>query len=389
MFIFSVYINNYKPDFTNANMALEILKKQDYAESSITFIGLTKEMYGRHQYILVDSDDGKNPKLKFPGLRFRAPTKGKTLEDVAAERFEEQTGLKVTKNLGLRAVIQARSRHDRKWIFRNIFAGIVDGTPADKKDERNVYVADAGHGLNNGRIAYLYNRTERKVPLDWVTPENQVIADLATNLTSRLDWENGEAGWMKRIPLIGVEPQTDSDERKLGCGLAVSSIFLVYRPDPAEEERIVMVKRWGDKYPGYAGGKIETPKDIESSNIDPVSCCAEEGEQELGFRVITQSLIGVACTPINMPSEDHHNSIITYAFLARPVNPLKAEHVLKGKPPEEKMERYFQENYMEHRDRISRKELRMPDMLGIGDAFLRTDPLDRISLTQIYDSGVK
>jgi len=371
-------------------MGLEILKKSDYAESTITFVGLSMNMYNRPQYVLIDSDEGKDSRLKFPGLRFRAPLKGRTLEDVAADRFEEQTGLKVVHNLGLRAVIPARSRHDRKWIFRNIFAGVVDGTRAEKKDTRKTYIADAGHGINNDYgFAHLLDNSKNKIPIEWITPENHVIAELATNMLYHFDWNSHETSWMKRIPSIGVEPQTDSDSRELGCGLAVSSIFLVYRSNSHEEEKVILLKRREDEYPGYAGGKIETPKDAEATNIDPISCCVEEGAQEFGFGIMPLGLIGVACTSINMLSEKYHNSIVTYSFVARPVNPLGVELALRGKPPEEKMEKYVVEGLREHKDRVLRGELRMPDMIGIGNMFYKNNPGNRIPLTQIYDSGRK
>lgn len=376
-------------------MGLKILKSSEYAESSITFVGLSREIYGRPQYVLVDSDIGKSPGLKFPGLRFRAPLKGKNLENSAREIFEEQTGLKVVQNLGLRSVVPARSRHDGKWIFRNIFVGVVDGTPADKRDGRKVYLADAGSGVNSGEsFAYPLGNSRNKVPLEWVTKENHVIADLATNMIHNFDWKNYNTNWMDRISCLEVEPQTTSESRELGCGLAVSSMMLVYRPKPSEEEHVIMLKLKNDKYgksfPGYGGGKIEIPKDFNSKNLDPISCCIREGAEEFGFDIYPLSLIGVACTPIDMPSEQYHNSIVTYAFLARPVNPLQVEDALKNPRTylEDKMENYVVESLREHRDRISRKELRMPDMLKVGEEFFKTTPRDKIVLSQIVDSGI-
>ena len=372
-------------------MALVIPKSSEYAESSITFVGIGNEIYGRPQYVLIDSDEWKDNRLKFPGLRFRAPLQGKTLEDAAAERFEEQTGLKVVKNLGLRSVVPARSRHDDQWIFRNIFVGVVDGTPVEKNDPRNVYVADAGHGVSNGEsFAYPLGNSGDKIPLEWITRENHVIADLATNIIHYFDWKNHETNWMRRISCIGVEPQTSSNKRELGCGLGVSSMMLVYRPEPDQEEKVILLRRKGDDYPGYAGGKIETPKDANSKNLDPVSCCVREGAEEFGFDIEPLGLIGVACTPIDMPSEDYHNSIVSYAFLARPVNPLQVKEALKNPREylESKMENYVVESLREHRDRISRGELRMPDMMEVGKTFFKGTPGDRIPLNHIIDSGV-
>ena len=103
-------------------MNLHIEKIDRYAESNVTIIGLT-QIYGRPQYVLVDSPDSES--LKFPGLQFTAPKPGKTLEDSARDRFEEQTGLPIEKMLGLRAVVPSRSWKRSQWMFKNVFLGVV------------------------------------------------------------------------------------------------------------------------------------------------------------------------------------------------------------------------------------------------------------------------
>jgi len=371
-------------------MPLQIKKDPNYAESSITFVGLTR-YYGRPQYILVNSDKGKNPKLKFPGLRFRAPKPGQTLEDVAVERFQEQTGLEVQKSLGLRAVMPTRSRHNNQWIFRNIFLGLVEGTETGKgNDGRQVYVADLGQGIRGDGFAFRFGDTSRREPIEWVAADNQVISRIATDIAYHFDWSNLDTSWFKRIPCISVPPQTETDERRLGCGLAVSSMLLVYRPNESEIQHTILIKRKGDTYPGYAGGKIETPKSVKSLNLDPISCCAKEGAEEFGFSIQPLGLIGVACTPTEMHSGDYHNSIVNYCFVARPTNLLQVRDALKHpeKYLEGKMESYVVETLDEFRDRIKRDELRMPDMPYLGNSFFNTEPGEKIPLTQIIDSGV-
>ncbi len=374
-------------------MVLEIPKSSEYAQSNIAFVGILNDPR-RPQYVLIDSDEGRDGRIKFPGSRFRAPLKGQTLEDSAAERFEEQTGLRVINNLGLRFVVPARSRHDDQWLVRNVYVGMVAGTFAGKNDGRNVYFADAGQGVKYGKVfASPLGDSKKKVPLEWITSENHVIADHATKILHNFDWENHETSYMDRIPSIGVDSQTSSDVRGLGCGLAVSSIMLVYRPKPYEEEHVLMVELKEDKYgkplPGYAGGKIERLKNAETRNLDPISCCFEEGRQEIGIPVTPMGLIGVACTPIDMPRGNYHNSIVTFAFLAKPRNPLEVPKALDnpGKYLEDKMEKYVAESFSAHEERVLRGALRMPDMPEIGREFFRTSPSGKNLLSQIVDAG--
>lgn len=375
-------------------MVIKIKKSKDYAESNITFIGFSHEIYGRPQYILINSDEGHNEKLKFPGLRFRAPSRNQTLEDVAIERFEEQTGLKVVKNLGLRAIMPTRSRHDNQWMFRNVFVGIVDGTKAEKtNDGSKVYVADSGQGVNDNGTAYLLGDARKKVPIEWVVGDNKVVARIATNMINNFDWQALDTKWFRRIPVIRVPPQTSTDYRSLGCGLAIASIMLIYRQSENDPEKIILLRRKGDKYPGYAGGKIETPKSKESANLDPISCCVKEGADEYGFSIQSLSLICCSCTPIEVPKKkekEYHNSIINYSFVARPTNLLQVREALTNPRGylEGKMEEYVVETLDEHRDRILSGELRMPDMPLIGSFFYKGLPGDRIPLNQIVDSGI-
>ncbi|MBI2042840.1 hypothetical protein HYT25_00435 [Candidatus Pacearchaeota archaeon] len=372
-------------------MVLQIEKSENYAESNIAYIGLTRR-YGKSQYILVDSDEGKNPKLKFPGSRFRAPLSGKTLEDVAMERFEEQTGLEISQSLGLRTILPARSRHTGQWVFRNVFVGIIDdeGDLMKRNDGRKVYVVDAGNGQKNGQgFAYKIGDVEKRIPIRYVTEENQLIARTAKNILDNFDWKERETEWLRKIPVLESPPQTDSDSRELGCALAVSSIFLTYRPSPDKETHIILLKRKGDMYPGYGGGKIETLKNLNSKNLSPISCCVEEGKEEYGFDIQPLGLLGIACTPIDMPSQNHFNGIINYTFIAEPRNPLELEEALK-KPKkylESNMECYVIEGMSKFRDRIREKRLRMPDMSRIGKEFFKGTPGSRIPLTQIFGTG--
>ena len=43
---------------------VSIEKRDNYAEAAIHFIGLTRNVYGRPQYFLVNSDEGKTSELK-------------------------------------------------------------------------------------------------------------------------------------------------------------------------------------------------------------------------------------------------------------------------------------------------------------------------------------
>jgi len=372
-------------------MVLEIKKDDTYAESNVTYIGLARKIYGYPQFILVNSDEGTNPRLKFPGLRFRAPQQGQTLEDVARERFEEQTGLKVLNDLGLRAIIPTRSRHGDHWIFRNVCVGVVDGTPSEfESDGRKVYLANAGEAVRKGEgTAYEFGNSKNRIPIEWVAPDNQVVARLATNVLNYFDWKTNETSYLRRIPCVSVPPQIEDDTRNLGCGLAVSTTMLLYRPHPQDSTHIILLKRKGDKFSGFVGGKIETPVDTSSKNIDPISCCSKEGEEEFGFPIHPLSLLGVACTPLQCGSENEYNSIVTYAFISRPTNPLLVEKALRnpGEHLEEQMEAYDVVHLKDLKDRAMRGELRMPDNIPLANLFFKKNPGERISLEQIIDAG--
>jgi len=374
-------------------MGLLIPKNPKYAEATITFIGLSNSIYGKPQYVLVNPSDNSTT-LKFPGLKYRRPREGETLEDVAVERFEQQTGLKVSKRLGLRGIIPGRSRHTNHWIFRNVFLGVVDGTSAGENDGRTVYMADAGSGVIKKGIAYELGNSQNRAIVNWSTPEDRSVAELATNCLYNFNWNRLGTTWNRKIPCIGVPSLTSRDlDDKEGCGLAVSSMMLIYKPTPEDELHVMMVKRKGDKFPGYAGGKIENPEDSSSQNLDPISCCAKEGADEFGFGIMPLGLIGVTCTPIDVFSENpesNYNSLVNYSFVARPVNPLEVKKCLENPREhlEDKMESYVSESLTEHRDRIFKKQIRMPDMVEIGKYFFEGKPGDRIPLTQIIDSGV-
>lgn len=371
-------------------MGLQIPKNPKYAEASINFVGLTKGIHGTAQYVLVNTPD-QSDKLKFPGLRFSAPTNGKTLEDVAVEKFEEQTGMRISKSLGLRAIMPARSRHNQNWIFRNVFVGVVDDNYFGDNDGRDVYLVDSGDGVRNGHgVAYELRNAKNKREIDWLTSEDQIIARKTKNMVNNFDWRNLDTGYLNRIPCIGVPAQNTHEHTEQGCALAVSSILLYYQESPDEEEKVVMLKRKGDDYPGYAGGKIETLNHKGSKNTDPVGCCIEEGEQEFGFPIQPTGLMGVACTAFDHPSESHLNSIINYSFVARPLNIIHVKEAFQNPREylEEKMENYVVETVREHSDRIRRGELRMPDMLEIGKIFLEGNPADRLPFTNFVDSGI-
>ncbi|PIO08542.1 hypothetical protein COU59_01385 [Candidatus Pacearchaeota archaeon CG10_big_fil_rev_8_21_14_0_10_34_12] len=371
-------------------MVLSIEKSPKISDSNITFIGLANEIYGRPQYVLVNPSDSND--LKFPGLRFKSPSVGETLEDVAIKRFQEQTGLKVTKSLGLRSIISGKGRHDNSRLFRNVFLGVVDGTLVKNEFDglRKIYVADAGS--ENGRgIAYELGSSQNHVDIKWATPEDHTIAELATDCLSNFDWVEKDTSWVKRIPCVGVKsPFTDNLNDNAGCGMAVANMMVVFHPNPKDKLHFLMVRRKGDDYPGYAGGKVESQRDINSQNLDPISCCIREGAEEFGFGVMPLGLIGVACTPLEFPSEKYYNSIITYSFIARPINLLEVREAMRNPRShlEGKMEAYVLEDLMVHRDRVNRGELRMPDMVEFGKMFFRGKPGERIPLTQIIDSGV-
>ncbi|MBI4140705.1 hypothetical protein HY485_02595 [Candidatus Woesearchaeota archaeon] len=379
-------------------MIVQIEKNHDYGESNVTFIGITKSAYGRAQYILVNSDDGENECLKFPGLRFRGNLSSKqTLDDVAQERFEEQTGLEVSKMLGLRAVVPTRSRHRGQWIFRNIFLGVVDDVRYKKgPDKRRVYLADPSQGcFPRDEYVLPLGASHKKTALSWVTPDNQIVARIATDMLYDFDWHTLDTNYYRRIPCVGAEPLALSFERPLGCGLAVSSIILLYQPSFDVPKKVILLKRKGDVYPGFAGGKIEVLKSPDCENVDPVSCCAKEGREEFGFDIQPRALNAVALTRLQVPSdvvnaeERFYNSIVTYSFIAEPTNPQAVERALENPKDflEGKMENYVVETLDELRDRVYHGKLRMPDMISTGEQFFRTSPGEKISLTQIVSSG--
>lgn len=377
------------------SLNLAIKKSNEYAESSITVVGITRAAYGRPQYFLVNSDEGENPKLKFPGLRFRAPrSQNDRLEDVVRERFEEQTGLPVGRDLGLLATLPTRTRHDSQWMFRSIFFVVVDDVSQIKQPDRKrkVYLANPGQGIGRKEeyvMELMHSNT--KIPLEWVSKDNQIISQIAMEVLHYFDWKEYSTNWYRRLPCVPVEPLVEKPERPLGCGLAVASMMLIYQPNLDEQMNIILLKRKGDLYPGYGGGKIETLTTAHSLNVDPISCCLEEGAQEYGFPIQPRSLICCACTALDVPGEGYYNSIINYAFVAEPTNWRRVEDALQHPDHylEGKMESYVLESLDEHRDRISRKELRMPDMSAIGEQFYSTTPGEKISLNHFRSSGIK
>lgn len=372
-------------------MKLSIKKNELYGESTVTIVGLTRA-YGQPNYILVEADNGQ---LKFPGLRFRAPnSETETLEDSAKARFEEQTGFTLDKMLGLRTIIPTRSRHGNQWVFRNLFYGVVNNTETRRDSDipRKVYVAKPGQGINpEGESVKELGNSSNIRSLDWVINDNQVIARTATSVLNHFDWNKQDSNWDKRIPCLGAEPLTDSPERPLGCALSVASTMVIYRPSVDEPWHIIMVKRKNDIFPGYAGGKIETP--ASKKNLDPISCCIQEGAEEFGFGIQPRALIAVSITPLDVPegkTDIYYNSIVNYSFVAEPTNPLQVQEALSNprKFLEEKMECYVMESLDHHRDRIAKRELRMPDMVEIGREFYKTSPGNKIPLTQIRASGM-
>ena len=374
------------------SMGFSIEKDSEYAESNVTIIGLT-QMYGRPQYVLVEARDNK---LKFPGVKFKAPISvNETLEDCAKHRFEEQTGLTIDKMLRLRAIVPTRSRESNQWMFRNVFLGVVDDSNRQTKPEKDrvVFLADPGQIYHefDEHVSRVGNSKEKR-KIEYRSPDNHIIARIAKDITRKFNWDDYSTNWHREIPCVGVKSQAPDEKRELGCALAVSSMMLIYQEREEETLKIILLKRKGDKYPGYAGGKIETPKSSDSLNLDPISCCAKEGAEEYGFPIQPRVLICCAATPIDMPNpETHYNSIITYAFMAEPTNLKKVEQALKNPKDhlEGRMEEYVVETLDEHRDRILRQELRMPDIMSVGDQFFKTTPGEKISLNQIISSGVK
>lgn len=374
---------------------LSIKKDARYAESNIAVIGLTHNAYGRPQFILINSDEGRNPGLKFCGSRFRAPlTREQTLEDVARARFEEQTGLVMDKMLGLRAVMPSRSRHrDQQWLFRNVLLGVVSDVSNRKTyDGREVYVADPGQGCyEKEEFVKKLGDSKSRVPLKWVNDDNLVLARLARNILYNFDWQRISTNWYQRVPCVGVEPQTQTKGRPLGCGLAIASMILLYQPNPKETRKVILLKRKGDEFPGYAGGKIETLDSPDSENLDPISCCAKEGSEEFGFQIQPRALVSVGVTGLHMMGTEFewYNSLIDYLFVAEPTNPHAVARALKNPSDflEGKMDSYVVESVDEHRDRVMKGELRMPDMAPGGNQFYRSSPGENIPLTQIVSSG--
>ncbi len=371
-------------------MGLEIKKNTKYAEANITIIGVTNT-YGHPQFVLVNSDEGENSQLKFPGLRFRAPLSEKqTLEDCARQRFEEQTGLGVEKMLGLRAIVPTRSRHDNQWLFRNVFLARINAEKSRKNDGRKVYLVNPGEGIQiRSESVFRFGESGKSIPLEWVTEDNRVIAEIARDILYSFNWEKGDTDYLRRIPTVGVVPKAKDTNRELGCGLAVSSMILLYRPSVKDSIKIIMLKRRGDEYPGYVGGKIETP-DTNTDNLDPISCCAKEGSEEFGFPIIPRALLGVAHTSCDAPSGRYYNGITTYSFIAEPQNPRRAREALSNPRRflEGGMEGYVVEDFPSHRDRIFRGDLRMPDNVAFGNLFFKTSPGRLIPLTQIISSGI-
>lgn len=374
-------------------MGLKIERNEEFAESNVTIIGLTRAAYGRPQFILTSSDNGDNPKLKFPGLKFRSPRdSSKTLEDAAIDRFEEQTGLTMYKSLGLRTIIPTRSRHGDRWMFRNVFVLVVNDPKIRENDGRDVYVADPGQGFSDGEYVQKLGSSGKKTPLEWVVGDNKIVSRVATDILYNFNWKNLSTNWYNKIPCLKVEPQTETYNDELGCALAVSSMMLLYQPNPNDSQKVITLRRKQDRFPGYAGGKIERLASSESKNIDPISCCAEEGSEEFGFKVQPRSLIGVATTPLYYPKggeRTHYNAIVNYAFVAEPTNSLQVKEALDNPRHflEDKMAEYVVEDFDEHRDRVFREELRMPDMVAIANQFYAGSPGSKISLDHIRASG--
>lgn len=380
---------------------LTIEKNQRYAESNIAVIGITKEIYGRPQFFLVNSDGGENPKLKFPGSRFRAPISEKeTLEDVAKNRFEEQTGLRIEKMLGLRAILSTRGRNDKQWGFRNIFLGVVKSPKRFQEPDgnRKTYVAEPGQGIERRKEKVsLFGDSRKKISLDWVSQDNRTIARITKQILNNFDWQNFSTNYYKKIPIVPVEPQVPTTYHfdhisPLSCGLAIAGMMVLYQPSSYSDQKIILVKRKVDKFPGFAGGKIETI-DESSLNLDPISCCMKEGAEEFGFEITPRALICVATTPLYIPQgkkpSKYYNTLINYAFIAEPRNPLNTKKALETKKfLEEKMESYVVLSLDEFRDRVEANQLRMPDMHPIGRQFYKTPPSEKIPLTQIISSGV-
>jgi len=379
-------------------MTIKIKRDEAHAESNITIIGIIRNLYDRPQYVLVDSDEGRTSKLKFPGLRFRVPSSSSvSLEDVAKNRFEEQTGMEINM-LGLRTIIPTRSRHGDRWIFRNVFLGAIDNFDFRGNDGRQVYVADVNSGFpkigeyNGEHFAISIHDSRKRVPIDWVVDDNCIVAKQATDFFCYFNWPDFSTNWYHEMPTVTAEPQFADYNPKLGCALAIASMIIAYQPNPKTPQQVILIKRKGDKHPGFPGGKIESLTSSKSKNIDPVSCCAIEGSEELGFEIIPDALIGVAITPLEYPigsEKQYYHSIINYCFLAHPRNHLEVQEALEnpGNFLEEKMEDYVVEDWDVFSNRFRKKELRMPDMSPLGDLFYHSPPGHKITLNQIRNSG--
>jgi len=364
---------------------LQNLKKTKYAEGTVSIVGITKH-YGELQLVVVDSDLGTNPRIKFPGLKFRA-FDGKTLEESASARFEEQTGFEI-ENVQLKLVMPTRSRHDAQWIFRNIFFGnVADLGKRKKNDGRGVYLAYPGSGTFSAKphITPL-DKPDLRVPANWVSKDNILIAREAQQYAHT-------PGRFRQIPCMSAMIKDTYSDKELGCALGVASMIVLYQPSPSKEQKVILIKRKGDEYPGLPGGKIETQKGPKSLNVDPVSCCVAEGSEELNFRVLPRALIGCAITPLSRPFSDerraYYNAIINYAFVVRPVNTKEVERALKHPKLEEKMEGYVVYSLKEFRREIDAGRLRMPDNMPIGKKFFETNPGDYINLEQIIWGGAR
>ena len=388
------YINFFKPLFEIVFMGLVIEKKANVAESNVTYVGITN-FYGRPQFVLVDSEEGKNLKMKFPGLRFRAPINGKSLEDSAIERFEQQTGLKIRESLGLRFISPTRAVGSLQGNFRNVFYGLVDNASINdfKTDGRNVYVMDVGNRRLQRNQIYFLGDSGKKRDIEWITQDNEFILRNSEGFMNKFDFNKLDSDWFRKIPCPAVPALKSDYEVPLGCGMAVSSMILIRHKHPYGEINIVQVHLKDDEFPGYAGGKVERLVSKDSRNLDPVSCCIEEGIQEFGFPIRPSALVCVSSTGLDVPkgdSERYYNSIVNYTFLAEAINSDELEDALKNPKNylKGKHESYVVETEMEHRDRIRRKEMRMPNMVCAGEIYFEGTPGTRVPLTQIVSSGI-
>lgn len=383
-------------------------KSMRYGQSSVTVVGLTHH-YGNPQYLLVNSDGGD--KVKFPGLRFRGGKAGQSLEDVAYERFYEQTGLNI-RGLGLRTIMPTRSRHTEvgedgsegnPWIFRYVFFGVLGNlSHRDVKYlDRRLFVANVGRGATTAGIeAREVGHSKTKLDLEYLSPDNAEVAKVGTGLAQHLNGDRTDTSWYRKIPCVGVsQPLTDIDHRPLGCGLSVASMILTYRERVGSKLKVILLEKKQDEahltLPGYPGGKIETPDALSGEcNIDPISCCMAEGAQELGFTVRATSIICCAHTPLHIPEgssgEDYFVSLDNVAFTAEPMDPRIVADALRNPSRylEKKMKGYVVLGMEEFRDIVDRGELRTPDMPAIGEEYFRTGPGEKPNLAHIRTTGM-